>query len=164
MMIYHLALPKPTLRRLVRSNWIVIHLLRQDLLNIALSYLIANRSGVWHRESGETSFKDTFTISPTDLERELIKRSRWRLLELRLRKEIPYQEVVYERDLLDSSCWQSTCDTLFRELRIDSSPVSTTLRKTDRRSPEEIIDNFDELQAWLQNSRFRHLSVTANQD
>ena len=161
LMFYHMAFPKPTLQRLVRSDWHVIHLVRENLLDIGLSFLIADRSGEWHREAGDKYPNRTFTIAPADLERELIKRSKWRALELELTKGIPHRKVLYERDLLESARWQSTCDSIFHELQLDPSPVSTSLRKTDRRSPEEIIENFAELKEWLQNSRFsQHTGIT----
>jgi len=100
MMFYHMIFPKPTLLRLVNSNWHVIHLMREDLLQIALSFLIASRSGEWHREAGDRCPQHTFTITPAELERELIKRSKWRSFEIELVKDIPHREVLYERDLL----------------------------------------------------------------
>lgn len=159
LMFYHLRFPGPTLRRLVRSNWQVIHLLRDSLLDIALSYLVADRSGLWHREAGSTAPTDTLTIPPAALERELIKRSKWRQREIELTKDLPHRQVVYERDLADRSRWQAVCDSLFEAFRIDSSPVTTGLQKTHPRLPAEIIENFSELQAWLRTSRFRYLSV-----
>ena len=164
LMFYHMLLPKPTLRRLVNSNWHVIHLLREDLLQIALSYLIASRSGEWHRQAGGRAPEHTFTIAPAELERELIKRSKWRAFEIELVRGIPHQAVLYERDLLDSEHWQSTCDAIFGELQVDSSPVSSSFRKSDHRGPEQIIENFSELRAWLLNSPFHPLLNTATQN
>lgn len=77
----------------------------------------------------------------------MIKRSKWRALEIELAKEIPLQEFLYERDLLKSDRCQSTCDAIFTELRVESSPVSSSLRKSDHRDPEEIIENFPELRS-----------------
>ena len=161
MMFYHMLFPKPTLQRLVSSNWHVIHLLREDLLQIALSFLIASRSGEWHRQADGKPPEYTFTIAPAELERELIKRSKWRAFEIELVKKIPHHKILYERDLLDSERWQSTCDTLFEKLQVDSSPVSSSFRKSDLRGPEEIIENFAELRTWLLNSPFRQLVNTA---
>jgi hypothetical protein len=164
MMFYHMIFPKPTLLRLVNSNWHVIHLMREDLLQIALSFLIASRSGEWHREAGDRCPQHTFTITPAELERELIKRSKWRAFEIELVNDIPHREVLYERDLLDNGRWQSTCDAIFGELRVDSSPVSTSFRKSDRRGPGEIIENFTELQIWLRSSPYRSLLNTATRN
>jgi hypothetical protein len=149
------------LRRLVNSNWYVIHLIPNDLLQIALSFLIASRCGEWHRQAGDGCPEHTVTITPAELERELIKRSKWRAFEIELVKDIPHREVIYERDLLDDRCWQVTCNDIFADLQIDSSPVSTSFRKSDGRGPAEIIENFPELQVWLHNSPYRMLLNTA---
>ena len=162
MMFYHMIFPRLTLLRLVNARWRVIHLMRNDLLQIALSFLSANRSGQWHRQAGDRCPEHRVTITPAELERELIKRSKWRAFEIALVKNIPHRKVIYERDLRDNGRWQSTCNSIFRELQVDSSPVNSSFLESDPRGPEEMIANFVELSIWLRSSPYRALLNESN--
>ena len=155
LMFYHLRFPELTLERLLQENWQFIHIIRENLLQIAFSFLIANHTGKWHRQKGETQPGYTVSISPDELEKELGKRIRWRAKELELMRAIPHVKVTYERDLMDSSDWQGACDRIFKDLSIAPHRVNSQMRKTDARTYAEIVSNYAELVEWLKTSPHR---------
>lgn len=157
LMFYHVAMPRRVMQRLARSGWTIFHLMREDLFDIAISYLIAIRSNLWHRNSGAAQPQYRVRIPATELDAELAKRVRWRETELGLLRGIPHLRLGYERDLQDQRRWQATCDRLFAALGIESRPVGSSFVRTDERGPEQIIENFDDLRAWLASSRYPEL-------
>jgi len=157
LMFYHLRFPAATLRRLANRGWRVIHLMREDLLDIALSYLVAERTGVWHRKGEGEMPSFRLRIPVQDLEIELRKRKRWRSKELGLVSGLSHLPLRYERDLADSSRWQQTCDRVFQMLGLDTAPVHSSLLRTDPRALDQIIENHPELMDWVGRSKYRQL-------
>lgn len=154
LMFYHVHFPKLVLRRLAQAGWTIIHLMREDLIEVALSFLKASRSNTWHRHAGDARPDYRVTITPDQLSAELLKRIRWRTLELDLLDNIRHVKVNYEDDLQDACHWQAACDRIFSALKLQRHHVGTSLLKTDARRSDEIIENYAELQAWLNSSRY----------
>ncbi len=72
--------------------------------------------------------------------------------EKRLLNGLDYYEVTYERDLIDSSKWDLTLNRVFLFLGVESSKVKSSTLRTDLRSYQDIIENYEEVYEYLSQS------------
>jgi hypothetical protein len=63
---------------------------------------------------------------------------------------VPYQEVFYE----DLVAKKESFDSLFHFLGVEPAPVSSSLQKVNPTAHEELIENYGEVRAALEGTKF----------
>ncbi len=132
--IHHLLIrqrpvePRPFLQRLSDDGWRIIFLSRTDRVRQALSFLVAEIRGEYHKRDDRPE-----TIS-VHVSRERLEALVNRGIvqahdEQKALEGIDYHEVIYERDLEDASKHQQTIDGVLDFLELPRRPVWTSLRK-----------------------------------
>jgi hypothetical protein len=88
------------------------------------------------------------------LQEELDLFESYRALRNEILEHFPYFGLCYEDDLLDSARHQLTVDNISEFLGVPSSPVETRLRKTTPRDLSSFVANFDEVEAFLLDTKY----------
>ena len=146
--------PARFLRALDHDGWRIIWLRRRNLLDQAMSYVHAARSGHLHHSAATSS-----GFAPVEVDPMMVLSLLW-LYEDRHRLDreildgIPHTELVYEDHLADGAAQQQTVERLCALLGVAPHPVATPLVKFQARSQQQSIANYDEVQAVLATTRF----------
>ena len=145
-------------RPLMPALWLrrarIIHLLRRNALDVVLSRAAGEaRHGVLHARSGENVEAVRLRLRPDELLERMTAHDR-QIEGARVRFKhvgVPYQEVFYE-DLVANE--KETFDSLFRFLGVEPAPVSSSLQKVNPTAHEELIENYGEVLAALDGTKF----------
>ncbi|MEM0964361.1 MAG: hypothetical protein AAGK21_17675, partial [Bacteroidota bacterium] len=137
--------PAGFLRALDADGWQVVYLRRADRIRHALSNLVAQERGKYHRFD-DAPIDLTLSIQRADLECQVQRRVENEAAERDALTDagIDFHEVVYERDLLDATAHQQTVDSILDTVGLPRRPVSTEMRKVNDRPVSEIVENFEE--------------------
>lgn len=138
---------KVFLQSIVDDGFRIIHLRRSNKLAQFLSQRMAEARGQYHkRDDGP----ETQRVAVD--RQQLIKFMEWRKArdgeEAAALEGLDFIEVEYERDLEKPSMHQSTIDRILDCLSLERHPAQTSLRKVNKRSFHEIVENYDEFAAW----------------
>ena len=138
----------------IASGWKVIHVRRDNLLEVAISYYIAFSN--LHDSSSWFGAKSKRThIEPSGLI-DLLNRFESELNEqTRTLENQPHLSLVYENDYLDSARHQKVCDDIFEYLGMPNSTVSSTLEKQGAKVVSDRVENWDEVQRELEKTKFK---------
>ena len=147
--VSRLLLPFLVLRR-VR----VIHLIRRNALDVVLSKEAGEaRRGVLHARAGEPVESVRIKLRTEDLLERMTAHER-AIADARVRFKrvgIPYREAVYEDLVADE---EGGFDSLFEFLGVQPASVSSSLQKVNPTAHEELIENYGEVQAALEGTKF----------
>ena len=140
--------PQPFLQRLSDDGWRIIFLRRTDRVRQALSFLVSEVRGSYHKrdDSPETI---AVRVSRERLEALLNRAAASAQEEQEALAGLDYHEVVYERDLKDASKHQQTIDGVLDFLSLPRRPASTLLRKVIAQPLREVVLNYDEFSGWV---------------
>jgi LPS sulfotransferase NodH len=140
--------PRPFLQRLSNDGWRIIFLQRTDRVRQALSFLVAEIRGEYHKRDDRPE-TISIRVSRERLE-ALVKRGTVQAHdEQEALAGIDYHEVLYERDLEDASKHQQTIDGVLDFLALPRRPASTLLRKVIAQPLSEVVLNYDECASWV---------------
>lgn len=152
--------PAGYLGALERSQWQFIWLRRENVVRSALSNLVREQRGLAHVRSGSngvpTDHELRFNINPERLVEHARNRRAMHAAERSALGDRHFIEVLYERDLLDSSRHQSTADRVFDELGLPSATVGTDLARTGRDELSDQIENFADVEAAISDAGLAH--------
>jgi LPS sulfotransferase NodH len=140
--------PRPFLQRLSNDGWRIIFLERHDRVRQALSFLVAEIRGEYHKRDDRPE-TISVQVSRERLEALVNRGTVQANEERRALLGIDYQAVVYERDLEDASKHQRTIDGVLDFLELPRRPASTSMRKVITQPLHEVIVNYDEFAAWV---------------
>ena len=127
----------------------IIHLHRTSVIRLHVSSLIAQKTGEWHSNKSSAPTKESndkrIRVSLDNLSHEItfMKECRERALERCSNR--PILELTYE-DLVRSP--QAHLDQIFDFLNLPRVHVSSTLKKQNPEPPDELIENFEEVEAF----------------
>jgi len=147
--------PKDFFDHLYWDHFLIISLRRRNALRQSISHLYAEYRGKYHhfQKSGEQKFI-TMQLNLADLERELEVSEELLALEDSLLADVPYLRLYYEDDLSGNQSQQSTVDKIFEYIGIASADVRTDLVKTTPEDLTTIIENYAELEAYVEGTRY----------
>jgi hypothetical protein len=134
--------PEHFVQSLYDGGWKIIHLERHNLLRQTLSGMIAKQRGVYHHR--RTAAPDTIQKAWIDcdrLVRNMGRRERHLKRERSILQKMAHLTLVYEDDLLDTSCHQDALDRVFEYLGVSAVPVRT----------EQVRITTDRLSGFVQN-------------
>lgn len=140
--------PRTFVRKLSDAGWRLIYLHRQDRIRHAVSNLVAEARGGYHKFDDRKE-SVLVHIDRARFEALVAERVKFEAQEREALEDVVFHEVVYERDLQDPSRHQQTLDDIFDYLGLESRPVTTRLRKISARPLREIILNYDEFSRWV---------------
>lgn len=149
--IYHMTrdrrkpvAPAAFLSDLNADGWKIIHLIRRNVVKHALSTLVAEARGEYHRfDDSEENI--SIDVDLQNFRRLLTERLEFARQETGALGNLPRIELSYEDDLADESQHQVTVDKLLDEFGLERRAVSAATKKVNRFCPQDLIKNFDEV-------------------
>lgn len=142
--------------QLHRHKWLVIYLKRQDILQNALSLMVAKKTH--HYQSFANKQKYTvlppLIFSPDDLVNHIQFLIKINELERAAIQNIPHIEICFEEELARPACWPQAVGKIYDALGLGYSPIETNIKKTWEQPYAEMIENYSELIESIQNSPF----------
>ena len=136
------------LNKMYNNGWKIIHLRRNNIVNISLSQLKARYDKVWVLHQNDKYLNSKVNVNIKELNELLIMKKKLHLLEDKCIKNIPHYKIIYEKDLLNEN-WIKTLKNLFEHLEIEDFPVSTNMKKKSSEKLSERIQNFSEVKQYL---------------
>ncbi|WP_157620617.1 hypothetical protein [Synechococcus sp. PCC 7335] len=135
--------PRLFLETLYEEGWKIIYLRRENKVKHALSNIVANHRGGYHKfDTKEEDLKILFECE--QLTRRVDRRVAYEEKEKEALANIKYHEVIYERDLENAQSHQQTVDRILEYLSLAPRVVTTKHKKVNSRPLEETISNYDE--------------------
>ncbi len=145
LLFYQYSSPEKLIAKLIKKNWKVIRIYRENSLDQSLSHLVAEKTKIWHRYDGLEMQTPQLTIPPEELENRLKIVTSNKKNENKLFEKFKHFKVVYEDDLKNQGDWPETTRKIFDYLGVNPAPVSATIQKTYARPYAEMIENYEEL-------------------
>ncbi len=142
------------INKLCNDDWKIIHIQRKDVLKQSFSGIIARKKGNYIRKAGAAIDRDQIYIDPQDVVKALKNRLRSLKHEFEALQGLEYLDVVYENDLAESNLWNKSMERIFHFLNVDPVEVHTSMLKTDDRTYEERISNYQEILDYLKNNGY----------
>ena len=158
LMYWHLRLYPEILAYLVRHHIRVVHLVRQNHLNVVISGAIRAKTGRAHPLSGQPELDDMrIELNPETLISRLNKLQRNILIARRLLRwcRLPHIEVAYEDLLRDQSGFNLIWN--FLSINPEEHMPQSNLIKIRKGRHSDVISNYDEVKEALASSEFAEL-------
>ena len=147
--IYHLTKnrenpidPCSFLEKLYADGWKIIYLRRENKVKHALSNIIVNHRGKYHKF--DTEEEDLKILFKCEQLIRRVKRLACEEEEKAALENVKYHEVIYENDLENAQSHQQTVDRILEYLSLAPRAVTTRHKKVNNRPLEETISNYDE--------------------
>lgn len=148
------------LQNLYEDDWKFIYLKRTNLLRHKISNIYSSQTNVFHVKDSEQTQLERINVNCYDLLEGIKYGEEVYKTEKENLKHIPHLEVTYEKDLLDNSKQQQTCDRIFDFLGVKRHPVFSQSRKLIPYRLEEVISNYDEVYNFFKNTEyFKYLII-----
>ena len=143
------------LKKLSEDKWQIIYLRRENLLRHAISNMMVENTGLYHRFSDDQVFwNKKIDVDYQKLLISMEEREKFQEAESYVLKHIDYVPLVYEKDLLDIDAQQKTVDMLCDFIGISRCPVQTNLVRINRGKLSDIVHNYHEIQPKIEQTRF----------
>lgn len=142
------------LSELNRKNWKFIYLKRENYLRHKLSNLLITETNVYHLKENDEPYKKKIKVDCDLLMKAIKFGEEVEMLEKRSLKNIPYLEIIYEKDLFDKSNHQETANRIFEYLGLKTCNVYTDYKKVTPDNLEDSILNFEELYNYFKNTEY----------
>jgi LPS sulfotransferase NodH len=155
--IYQIELhcdPGSFLNDLYQKGWKIIYLKRRNLFDHILSSIVAESLETYHfsNSADKSKYQDLkITLDKKDLFRRLDERREFLKQEAKVLEHISYHQVEYE-DL--STNTQEEISKIFSFLSLSDFKVPVRLQKSNTRKYEDLIDNFDEVKLFLNQTEY----------
>lgn len=131
--------------KLIKKDWKIIRIYRENSLDQSLSHLVAEKTKMWHRLDNHETETPKLIISPEELKARLTIVNKNKETETTLFENFEHLKVIYECDLKNKDNWAQTTRKIFEYLGINPAPVSARIQKTYPLPYSEIIENYDDL-------------------
>ena len=147
--------PVDFLSTLHEEGWRVIYLRRENKVQHALSNIVAEARGQYHKQN-DTAESLRLHIDPDNFIEAIRDRIRFEEHERQVLQNVDYHEVVYETDLLPRDAQQNTANHILDFLELERRSVTTPHRKVNTTPITQLITNYDEIQARLAENNWAH--------
>jgi hypothetical protein len=145
LLFYQYSPAAKLIKKLIKQDWKIIRIYRENSLNQSLSHLVAEKTKMWHRFDNHETEIPKLTVSTKELKDRLKIVNKNKEAETTLFEDFAHFKVVYEDDLKNQDNWPETTRKIFEYLGVNPAPVSASIQKTYSRPYSEIIENYDEL-------------------
>jgi len=146
--------PKPFLTELHDKGWKIVYMQRQNLLQQAISFYVAQARDTWLDKSSDALAGFTFKVDCEALVAKMQRLEKAIQEEEALLEGIPHLKLVYEEDLLKQENHQHTLDQLLGYLGLESVAAQATLKKTASRKLSDYIENYQEMTEVLSKTAY----------
>lgn len=147
--------PDRFIKDLSKKGWKIVYLRRMNILEQALSFIIATKRDYWHSWQKKNPDKSKMFIDFEDLLFHLELNEKITSEEQEMLKDIPHLQVNYEKNLLKQEEHQNTCKMIFDYLGLENKPVKAKLNKIlEVNKYQELIQNYDELKKLVSKTRY----------
>jgi LPS sulfotransferase NodH len=146
--------PEEFLKKMHKKGWSFIFLKRENLLKLALSTYVANKENIWEVKKNQNYSVRKIPVEIKSFLNTLRNVERVNQLNTNFFKNIPHLELIYERDLEDEANHQSTLNTVFNYLNIDSCKVKAGYKKKLKAPLYELIENYSEFYDYFTNTNY----------
>lgn len=136
------------IKDLVLSGWRIIHIRRNNILNVILSILTAQQDNVWELRNSVTYNESRIYVNKKDLLFYINIHKFLHKTEDEILKEVSHYKVVYENDL-ESGQWQFVMNNIFNFLELPPKQVSSNLKKKSNKDIADRITNYAEIEPIL---------------
>jgi len=156
--IYHLLDeqdqdPVKFFQRLIRYNWKVIYLKRNNKLKHAISNIVAEKRNSFHKFNDDVSLNQ-FTIDINELDRWIKYRQKYEEIENSVLNKIDnYLELNYEDDLENIENHKKTINKVFNYISLPYTFKESNYKKVVNKSIEDIVLNYDEIVDYLKTNQ-----------
>ena len=152
--VYHSPYIKQSIHRLSKLGWKIVYLKRRDIINQAISNIVAHRNQYFHNMiDNDLPENVDFEINREEFLSEIKRRIHWHQTERDILMNIDHLPIFYEKDLENLKYWQPTADRIFQFLNMDSSEVNSGLKKTYKKPYSELVSNYQNLIELLKESK-----------
>ncbi len=141
--------------RMSRMGWKIIFIKRHNILRQALSNQIAKQTGHWHLRPGQKDPCYRVKVLCEDIHKGLELRKKWSCEEKQALKGLPYIFIGYENDLCSVQNKGPALQRVFSVLDVGQYNSVSTVRETDSRGYEEVIENHNELVSYISNTEYK---------
>jgi hypothetical protein len=142
------------MKMLCEEGWKVIYLRRNNVLRRVLSGYIAKKRALRHVKKEDRETLKKVKVECETLLNDLHDGERRSAIDEGIVKDIPHLLVEYETDLLDAERHPKTCARIFEYLELAGALVSSGLGKTSTDDLSESIENYQELETILRNTKY----------
>ena len=143
------------LSQMVRRNWLIIYLWRENVVNHALSNQFAEQVGKYHITADDRhSLPKTIHVDVSRALKDMEGRERTRAWERNALAELPHIEIRYERDLLAPDVRARTLENIQRHIGVDPASLSSPLKKAVNRPLRDLVSNYEEFETALRGTEF----------
>lgn len=142
--LYHqLPPPNPLWDYIFKKNIKIIHVVRENLAEIVVSFMLCHKSGVWQNRDGCEPFEETIVIDPVIMEEKIasIEKSCNEFSCL-----FPLVYTVYYENMIKS--WEETIRSTCDFLEIDYFPLPQITKKRTNKL-KAVLANFKDHQAYF---------------
>lgn len=147
--------PVDFLSTLHEEGWRVLYLRRENKVQHALSNLVAEARGQYHKQN-DTAESLQLRIDPENFIEAIQDRIRFEEHEREVLQNVDYHEVVYETDLLPAEAQQETANRILDFLGLERRPVATPHRKVNTTPITQLITNYGEIKTVLTQKGWAH--------
>ena len=160
LLTHQIAAPGRLITNLYRSGWLVIHIQRRRLCDLALSQQVAQLTNHYGPYMPTKQPDPTLiAVTPDSFIQQMQHCTDTMRGELQTLAGIPRLRVIYEADLCNQVETNRTCSAIFTTLGIEQRPVTTSRTRSWNRQYSELIPTFDELQALMQMEKSLELQA-----
>jgi len=146
--------PAKFLNALYGDGWKIIYLRRRNKVSHALSNVVAEHRGHYHKDSDDREAVKVF-VNCEEFAEKVEERFHFENVEKAALTDVKYHEVVYENDLEISHNHQETVNRILGYISLENRKAFSKYRRVNAQLPKELISNYDEFvgmlkkQGWL---------------
>lgn len=143
---------------LMRHSIRVVHLVRQNHLDVVISYAVKAKIGRAHLLSSDQAPRDTrIVIDTSSLLKQLTWLAKKQTMARRLLRSCKLQhlEIAYETLLLDKQNFDSICN--FLSIDCSAKIPDSTVVKITKGKHSEVISNYEQVRKTLEDTQFASL-------
>ncbi|WP_282130063.1 sulfotransferase [Roseobacter litoralis] len=149
--VHRMRQPQKFLGKLVAHGVHLIHLERDTFFQ-TLSLTIAQRRKQYHSHKGAEALEQKIYLEP----QEFLSRLSWNEALLSYERaallDLPNTHILYEQDLGSTAIQKRTLERIYNVLGVPAEPMNTPIRKILPSTPEDIIENYDEIHQAIEKS------------
>jgi LPS sulfotransferase NodH len=149
----HPVKPNEFLKKLHHDGWKILHLRRLNKVNHALSNILAEHIGFYHKFTDKEN-KYRIHLDCSYFEQVIEKRFHYEKAEQEALSGIPYHEVWYEKDLEKAADHQDTVNRILNYVSLENRKAHTKHQKINTQSPEDLIINYNEFVKLLKKRQW----------
>jgi LPS sulfotransferase NodH len=132
------------IKNLVHRNWKIIHIRRDNIFNVVVSIIRAEKDQQWEIKDLKKLNNDKYYINPERFKYFVNVIIHYYKLEDKLLSNIPHIKVNYETDLRNGN-WDKKIHDIFNYLNVKNTPLKTKLVKKTTTPYDKQIKNYLEI-------------------